>query len=172
MSKGLIRSLSRGIPLAQQITKKTIVLDGKTMIMTGATGVGWGTVVLEGLPEANILILGLVLDATFTDSEAAAGDISSAVFNSDVALGTVPGDDATPTGAQVDILASTSVAAATASVASARVPLATAALLDNTAGTGEINLTFLIDDAEIGGDTAVINLGGSLHIVYITLGDD
>lgn len=166
--KGLIRSLGRAAPLEQWITKRTIPLTDKTMTMTGATGVGWGTVVLEGLPEANILVLGLVLDATFTE---ASGDIVD-TFDGDVSLGTAPTTDNTLSGAEVDILASTAIPQATAGVASLRAPLAVPLMLDNTDGAGEINLNMLIDDADISGDTGVITLSGALYLVYVTLGDD
>ncbi len=170
MSKGLIRSQERGAALEQKITKMTLSLDGLAMAITEDTAIGWGTVVVGGLPEANILLLGLVMDATLT----ASGTGIEADFAGSVALGTVAtaDDDITTPATNDDMLTSTAYSAADTSVATFKVDNATSVIIDNTDGTAEINLNVIIDDAGVAGDVGVLTAAGALYIVYVTLGDD
>lgn len=171
MSKGLARSLSRGNALEQNVTKIRLSLN-EAMTFTGSTGVVVGqTAVIAGLPEANILILGAVANLTFTGPTSAnlADD-----FQGDFALGSTPIDDATIGGADADIIASTAIAAATAEVSAAnRATTAAQSIIDNTDGSGELNLNVLLDADEVtDGEDVVVTVTGTVDVAFITLGDD
>lgn len=173
MGKGLPRSLSRGPALRQDVVKRTISLDGKTVTVS-ATGsaVGFGSLAVEGLEEGNILLLGAVGNVGFAGSGSDANLTDT--WSGDFGVGTTPADDATISGTDVDLLPSTAIGAATSEViAATRAANATQAILDNTAGDLEINLNLLIDAANIVDDESVtITLSGTLHLVYSVLGDD
>ena len=88
-------------------------------------------------------------------------------------IGSAPTADATLSGSEVDIIASTALGAATAGVSPrARGTNATQVILDNTDGSLELNLNLLIDDANISADSQSLTASGELHIVYSVLGDD
>lgn len=171
--KGLQRSIARGPKGTRGTLKKAFVLSTETISVVGATGVGFGTLVLGGLPEGNLVMLGAVANISFsgTGSDANLGD----TWSGDFGIGTTPASDGTLGGGDDDIIASTAIGAATAEViAQARYTSALAdhgAIVDNTAGTAEINLNLLIDDADIGG-TSVITIAGTVDIAYMILGDD
>lgn len=166
MAKGLSRSLSRGAEQTAPIRKKTGAVNA-TLTMTGVTGVGWGTTVLSGLPEGNVLLLGFVSNLTFLS-----GGTISATWSGDYGVGTTPADDGTITAGDVDIIASTALGAATAgSFGPVRGADSDAGILDNTAGTLELNLNLLIDDADISANDPV-TVTGDYALSYIVLSDD
>lgn len=168
MGKGLPRSMARGPERRQEIVKKTIPIN-HTIVVDGATGVGFGSVVIGALPEGNILLLGAV---AYVGLDAPASGIV-ADFDGDYSIGTTPASDATLSGADVDVIASTATTQAVATVAPAtRSANATQAVLDNTDGSLELNLNLLIDDADISADDVEIAATGFLHLAYIVLGDD
>lgn len=168
--KGLPRSTSRG-PLARQdIVKQVVKLNKLPITVNGATGVGFGTAVLGDLPEGNILFLGAVSYVQITKATAAGVQDT---FDGDYSIGSAPTADATLSGSEVDIIASTALGAATAGVSPrARGTNATQVILDNTDGSLELNLNLLIDDANISADSQSLTASGELHIVYSVLGDD
>lgn len=152
------------------VHRQDIPIQGLTVAMTGTTGVGWGTGVIQGLPEGNILLLGALLNCKITEASASISD----TFDGDIAIGSAPTADATLSGAEVDIIPSTATPQAVSSVSTVRAPSTTTengSILDNTAGSLELNLNLLIDDADISGDDNV-TIDGVLHIVYAVLGDD
>lgn len=168
--KGLVRSMSRAPAQRTDVKKLNIALSAVALSIVGASGIGFGSVVIRGLPEGNILLLGAVCNAQFTKSAADAN--ATATFDGDFGIGTTPASDATITGGDVDIIASTALGAATAGLSPAlRATNAAQAILDNTAGDLELNLNLLIDDAAISG-TAAFTVSGFLSIAYIVLGDD
>jgi len=172
MAKGLRRSLSRGPALLEAVIKETLNLGG-TIEVDGATGVGFGTVVLAGLPQGNFMLLGAVAYVQLTGP----GTGHTADFEGDYSIGSAPTADATLSGAEVDIVPSTALAAATANVSPLTRGLQSdgslcGVVLDNTAGDLELNLNVLIDDADISADDVDFTLGGSVHLVYTMLGDD
>ena len=168
--KGLPRSRSRGSAQVTPITKLNIPLRNFALTVAGATGVGFGSVVIAGLPAGNILLLGAVAYAQFSKNGDA--DVQDA-FDGDFSIGTVATADTDVADAgEADIIASTALGAATAGLSPAlRATNATQAILDNTDGSLELNLNLLIDDANISGDATFL-VNGSLHIAYIALGDD
>lgn len=173
MSKGLNRSLSRSEPLKAHIIKQTIVVRDLAISVAGTSGVGFGSAVAAGLPEGNILLLGAVANMSFAGSGADAALVDT--WEGDFAVGTTPASNGTLTGADIDIVGSTALAAATAEVSPTTrgvgVTATNAAILDNTAGTLEANLSLLIDDADISG-TVPITATGEIYLSYVMLGDD
>tara|TARA_R110000851_G_scaffold268071_2_gene420685 strand:+ start:15764 stop:16291 length:528 start_codon:yes stop_codon:yes gene_type:complete len=175
MSKGFPRSLGRQNKAVAATVKDTIVLDGKTVTVTSvAAAIGFGSLQIHDFPEGNILVHGIAGTIGFAGSGADANLADT--WEGDFGIGTTPAADATITGADVDIVASTASGAATAEViAPARIAsaLAAALMLDNTDGSLELNLNVLIDAADIVDDESVVlTLSGTLQIAYVVLGDD
>lgn len=169
--KGLIRSLSRGSPSRQDVVKQVVKVRSLALQVDGASGVGFGSAVIGDLPEGNILFLGAVAYMQFTKAATATG--IQATFDGDYGIGTTPASDATITGADVDIIASSALGAATSGVSPVvRGANATQAIFDNTDGSLELNLNLLIDDANISADDQDLTVTGELHILYAVLGDD
>lgn len=172
MSKGLTRSLGRAAPTLAKIVKQRVKARGVALSIDGATGVGFGAAVIGDLPAGNILLLGAVAYVTIT--EASAG--ITAVFTGNFSVGSAPTADATLSGAEVDVIQSTALAAATAGVSPRTRGTSAAAIcgtvLDNTDGSLELNLNVLIADAEISADDAVASADVDMEISYVVLLDD
>jgi hypothetical protein len=169
--KGLPRSLSRGLLARQDVVKQVVKVNELAIQVDGATGVGFGSAVIGGLPEGNILFLGAVAYMQFTKAASATGIQDT--FDGDYSIGSAPTDDATLSGSEVDIITSTALGAATDGVSPrARGTNATQVILDNTDGSLELNLNLLIDDADISADEQSLTASGELYIVYSVLGDD
>jgi hypothetical protein len=170
--KGLIRTLARGKPQNQAVRKQRVKLTAKAIQVDGATGVGWGTAVIGDLPEGNILILGAAAYLQFTKAAAASG--IQAAFDGDYSIGTTATADATLSGTDVNIIASSALGAATAGVSPVArgISAAPGAPLDNTDGSLELNLNLLIDDANISADDQDLTVTGVVDIVYVVLLDD
>jgi len=133
--------------------------------------IAWGTAVIGDFPEGNIKYQGCVGYVTLDEN----GDAGiSDTFNSDFAVGTAPTADATLAGAEVDLIAETAIAAATAGV-TPRTRATGAAedgiYFDNTDGSLEINLQVLIDDADISASGNIL-ADVDLTISYIVMDDD
>lgn len=165
--KGMIRSLARN-PFAQPVRKLSIPVRALALSIAGTTGVGFGTVPIGDLPPGNILFLGAVAYMQFTTAD---GDVV-ATYDGDYSIGSAPTADAALAGAEVDIIPSTAMGAATAGVSPVvRGANATQVMLDNTDGSLELNLNVLIDDVSISG-TGDFLVSGVLHIAFTVLGDD
>lgn len=173
MTKGLPLSLSRGAPARQAIIKQTVKVRGASLTVNGASGVGFGSVVIGDLPQGNVLLLGAVAYMQFTGPTSS--DLAD-TWSGDFAVGTTPAGDGSLTNADVDIVASTAVGPAVAEASPrTRGVAATAtngAILDNTDGSLELNLSLLVDDANIGADDLVFLVNGELQLVYVILLDD
>lgn len=174
MTKGLTRSLSRGPALKQHMLKQTFVAKALAFTVDGLSGVGFGTVVLGDFPEGNILFHGAIGYMSFAGPGGSA-DLDDN-WEGDYGIGTTPAADGTLTNADVDLLPSTALAAATAEVSPrTRIPSTDAlngVILDNTDGSLEINLNVLVDDANIGADGIAITADGEFQILYTVLLDD
>lgn len=174
MGKGLPRSHSRGEALKQDIIRQTFVAKDLALTVAGAAGVGFGSAVLGGLPEGNILLLGATSYLTFT------GPISGSLdddWQGDYGIGSAPVADADLGDASDDdFIPSTAIGAATVEVSprtrGASGTTEGGTILDNTDGSLELNVNLLVDDADIGADGLVFTVDGELHIAYIVLGDD
>ena len=172
--KGLVRSLGRGRPLDQIVSKLLLSPRASPFTVDGAAGIGFGTAVLGGLPQANILLLGAVGYMKIDGPGGDAGLVDT--WAGDFGIGTTPASDGTLTAADIDIIDSTALAAAVAEqgVRTRGVPVTpiVPAILDNTDGSLEVNLNVLVDDANISADAIPFTVTGDLWISYVTLGDD
>jgi hypothetical protein len=167
--KGLKRTLKnqRG-DIVQNVTIP--VRNLQVSVADGAPG--FGTSVIAGLPQGNILYLGGVAYLRFFTSDA---DVT-ATFDGDFSIGTVPTVDNDVADAnEADIIPSTAMGAATAKLSPVIRGVSTDALggliIDNTANTLELNLNVLIDDAAISG-AAVFTVNGTVSLAYLVMGDD
>ena len=172
MGKGLPRSLARGAPQRQEIIRQVVNINHSVAVTATGAAVGFGTSVIGDLPEGNILFLGAVGYVQLSGSGSDAN--LDATWDGDFSVGTAPTADVTLSGAEVDILPSTALGAATAEVSPrVRAVNATQAMLDNTDGSLELNLNVLIDAANIV-DGATVNLTarGTLQLAYVVMLDD
>lgn len=173
MTKGLPRSLARGSRARQEIVKQRVaVSDVVVTVSAVGTAVGFGSAVIGGLPEGNILLLGTVANLAFTGSGSDAALVDD--WEGDFGIGTTPADDATISGTDVDIIGSTAIGPATAeAIATVRATNATTAIIDNTAGDAELNLNLLVDASDMTDDeVSDITVSGDFWIIYTVLGDD
>jgi hypothetical protein len=173
MAKGLPRSLANAKAGTEQ-TPRRVRYTAKNLALTitggASTAVGAGTVVLGGLPQGNILLLGGVGYLQFSSAAAAV----ATDWEGDFAIGTTADANSTLAAGDVDIIASTEIGAATSKVSPLiRCTRTTAAVIDNTANDLELNLNVLTDDNDVTDVTAAAFLvNGYLDLVYIVLGDD
>ena len=171
MSKGLPRSMSRGRPLDQEIIRLTRPIRGLVMPTTDAgASNAWGTLPLVGLPQGNVLILGGILNLQAT--RGVDGNLI-ATFASNFSLGTAATADATLSGNEVNIIASTAMAAAVAGISSGNrlVTVAGTQIIDNTDNLLSLNLNASIPDASSAANSS-LTLEGFLSLAMIMLGDD
>lgn len=173
MTKGLSRSIGRAAPL-QGILRKQLVTVRDQVIAVSATGnaIGFGSGVISDFPQGNVLFLGAVGYMQFSGSGSDANLVDT--WEGDFGVGTTPAGDATLTAADVDIIASTALAAATAEVGPrTRGTGVTQAIFDNTDDSLEINLSVLIDAADITDDQSVnLTVNGELELLYSMLLND
>lgn len=164
--KGLLRSLARShkVPVTRTIKASSLALE-----VDGASGVGFGSAVLADFPQGNIRVIGAVANMQFTGPTS--GSLAD-TWQGDFAIGSTPASDGTLTGADVDIVASTALAAATAEVSPKTRGTGSGVLLDNTDGSLEMNISLLVDDANISADDLDFTVDGELYISYQVLGDD
>jgi hypothetical protein len=172
MAKGLIRSMSRGSKQLDDIIKQVVRIRSLPINVDGLTGNGWGTVVLSGLPEGNVLFNGCV--CYLTVRTAAAGII--ATFTGSYALGTTATTDSTVSGTEINIVPATTLAAATAGV-SPRTRGSSGAtesgvIFNNTTNTLRTTLNLLIDDASISANGQACTVDADVFLSYIMLGDN
>lgn len=168
MVKGLARSISRGKAQVPQML--TLRVRSKQFVVDGATGVGFGSFVAGGLPFGNILLLGAVAYLQFTGPGSAG---LTDTWEGDFGVGSTPASDGTITGADVDIIPSTALAAATAEASPVtRGTGATQVIIDNTDGSAEVNVSLLVDDASISSDDLTFTANGEIYLAYMVLGDD
>jgi hypothetical protein len=171
--KGLPRSRSRGSPQRDNVRRQRIRVSALPITVSGASGVGFGTAVIGGLPEGNILLLGALCYLKFTKNPAAS--VQDA-FDGDFSIGTAPTADATLSGSEVDIIPSTALGAATAGVSptvrATHAVAVTGTVYDNTDKSLELNLNMLIDDANISAANQVMKVDGYVDIAYAVMGDD
>lgn len=168
MTKGLIRSQARGRPVRAPVVKLNIPITALALTVAGASGIGFGTAVLRGLPEGNILLLGAVSNIQVFTADA--GVI--ATWTGSYGIGTAANADTSLAGTDVDIVPAATLAAATAKLSPiTRSAQGAQSVIDNTANNTNINLNILIDDASISSN-APVTVTGFLSIAYIVLGDD
>lgn len=171
--KGLPRSMSRGAAQRQEIVKQTVVVRNQVVAVTGVgVAVGFGTGVIGDFPEGNILFLGAVAYFEIKGSGADANLVDT--WNGDFSVGTAPTVDVTLSGAEVDLIPSTSTTIAVAEVSPrTRAVNAVQAIFDNTDNSLEVNLNILVDAADItDGATVNLTVNGEVTLAYIIMSDD
>lgn len=167
--KGLIRSLSRGPKAQAPIVRQAFVLNDLAITVDGATGVGFGTVVAGDFPEGNILFLGGISYLQFYSADVGV----TTTWTGNYGVGSTATADATLSTTDVDLIASGAISAATAGLSPVtRSSNATVVMLDNTDGSLELNLNFIVADATISADDVPFVVDGYIELVYIVLGDD
>jgi hypothetical protein len=91
----------------------------------------------------------------------------------DFGVGSTPASDGTLSAADVDMIDSTELAAATAEVSPrTRGTGNTQVILDNTDGSLEVNVSLLVDDASVSADAIPITVSGEIEILYTQVLDD
>lgn len=171
MTKGLPRSLSRGKAQPEAITKIRIPIDHVISVVAVTTAIGFGSVVLTGLPEGQLKIMASAIKVQFNGPTT--GDLVD-TWEGDFSLGSTPVSNATISTGDEDLVGITALAAATAELS----PETNAVngvdhVLDNTAGDLEVNLNLLVDAADITDSTTVImSITGYAEISLITMLDD
>ncbi len=172
MSKGLNRSRARGKPLLSSVVKLTIPVTALALSTgsSGATGDGWATAVLRGLPEGNLLILGAVASLQFTSADAGLTTTWTGAY----AIGTSATADATLSGTDANVVQSTTLSAATAKVSPLTRGTSSAATtpLDNTDKSLNLNLNVKVDDATISANGVAMTVTGQVYVAVLVLGDD
>lgn len=169
--KGSPRSL-RG---AGNAGVKTMVIPIKNLqlaITDPGAAIAFVSAVIGGLPKGNVLLLGSVCNLQLFS--ASAGLITN--YTGNFSVGTVATADATLNGAEVNVIPSTAIAAATAKLSPLTRGQSTApAIIDNTSLTTSniplpLNLNVIIPDASISANSILV-ANGTLWIAYTVLGD-
>lgn len=165
MARGIPRSLARSSGLRRSFVVRGTV----TITVDGSSGAGFGTAVLGRLPEGNLSFHAAV--AYF--SVLSAGTPVSATFSGDVGIGTTATADATLGTTDVNVIGSTAIGPAVAGViAATRGTGTTYALIDNTAGTTNLNINLSVDDADVSGTTGTVTIEVVVYLDMVVLGDD
>lgn len=172
--KGLPRSMAHAVPgTAATLRRITYPVKNVTVnAAAAAAGVGFGTVVLGYLPEGNILYLGGVSYLQFLTADADIG----ATWTGSYGVGTAADADGSLAGTEVNLIGSSSIAAATAKLSPVTRGVSAAdasEVLDNTASDLELNLNFVVTAADIADASAAdFTVNGYVQLVYMVLGDD
>lgn len=174
MAKGLPRSHKHANKALAPIVRETLVPIDQSITIDASGTDGFGSLIIGDFPEGNIVFLAAVSYFAFSGSGSDA-DLADN-WAGDYGIGTTPADDGTISAADVDIIPTTALAAATAEVSprtrAEHAVATTGQVFDNTDGSLEINLNLLIDDANIAGIDSVLTVAGELYLSYIVLGDD
>lgn len=156
-----------------------IPVKGLLVTITAAgAGVGFGTAVLRGLPQGNIVVKAAVAYLRFQTTDT---DVIAA-FNGDFSIGTTPDADGSLATTEIDIIPSTALGPAVArvtpvaraqSAATGNVLTNNVLMFDNTDGSLELNLNVLIDAADMtDATTAVLTVDGAVYLDCSVMGDD
>lgn len=166
MARGAPRILKRANIVQQSLR---VPFDVEVTV-DGSSGNGFGSAVCAGLAEANIHFKAAV---AYVEVVSTTGESIDADWSGDVSFGTTASADATLGGTDANIIGSTALGPASGGViAPRRGTGTTAALLDNTDGSLEINLNLSVDDANVADTDSVVRLRGVLFIDATVLGDD
>lgn len=176
MAKGLPRSLAHS-DKALELIEKNIDLSGFTVTVTSVTtGIGGGSVVVDTLPETDLILFGALGKELGFDGSGEA-DLTE-TWEGDVSLGTSADADLDLTSPASDenLLPSTAIGPATSKVITGADVAQTAANLPGTfLGVGsarDVNLNLLVDAADIADDgSAVVTLSGVISLYYVLVGD-
>ncbi len=176
MAAPLPASLQRGLHLKPAQYRFELPFSLSVTVVTVTTAVGFGFVKITDLPEGFLLFQGAVLkDLVITENGSADVDDD---WNGDVAVGSVGTIDVDVGDAgEANFIGSTALTEAVAGVAPS-IDIMSAegingVMLDNTAGSLDINLNLLVDAADMADDKSVVfGVTGTLIISFVPLGDD
>lgn len=153
------------------VSKTVFTLTNGVVTMADAAGVvGYGGRKFGELPQGNISILGATANLAVTKTSAGI----NADWDGDFAVGTVTAAaDATLTGTEANIIASTATPQAVAGATTAKGRSTAAVVLDGTTTPVSLFLNFLVDDADQDMTTTPCNLilNGTVTVSWINLGD-
>lgn len=171
--RGLTRSLGR-VPAGKSASPQRVRFNLKDLVVnvTGgaSTAKGFGSAVVGGLPEGNILLMGGIAYIALSSTDA---DVI-ATFEADFSVGTTATADATLDTTDANIFAETSMGTASSkATAIIRAEKKALEMFDNTAGTSAVNLNVITDDNSVTDSLVGTFLAnGYIELVYIVLGDD
>jgi hypothetical protein len=177
MTQGLARELAR-VPFGQEFGFRRYRVPVRNKVVNVAAagaGVGFGTVVLAGLPQGYLLYAGGVAQLGFSTADT---DVVAA-FEGQFSIGTTPDADGTLATTEIDLIAATDITAASRVVPGTIGHHANSSgasslqLIDNSAGTAELNLNVTIDAADItDAEDADLTVNGYVDLVFCIVGDD
>lgn len=151
------------------IHKTVITLTDFPVDVGNTTGASFGGAKLYDFPAGVLNVLGCVANLAF---DWAGTDIGAGGAG-DFSLGTTITADATLSGTDANLLASTAMTdPAVAGVTDGAGHLATAAIIDGHSAAASANLNIIIDDADVeNGADDVVKVSGTITIVWINNGD-
>lgn len=162
-----------GVSMSQNpgtISKVLTFLNTPLPLIDTAATVARCALKIFDFPDGQVKIIGATVDLVLTKSAAGV----NADWDGDFSLGTVAAAaDATLTGTEANVIASTATPQAVAGVSSAKAIIAADVLLDGTATAIDLYLNVLVDDADQDVTTTPTNLiaNGKITLTYAMLGD-
>lgn len=170
-SQGTVAGTGISQSAGAEALTRVIKLTNRVVALTDVPGVVayLGTKLLD-FPEGLLQITGCVANLAVTKSSAGV----NATWNGDFSLGSATAaGDATLTGTEADIVASTATPAAVAGATTAKGVNTGVVTLDGTTTAKDLYLNVLIDDADHNVAATPCNLifNGTIEITYDILGD-
>ena len=153
------------------VHKTTLTMVNKPVTVGNTTGVSFGGSKIYDFPAGRILVLGVTLASVSFDLTDA-GNVTpiDATMGGDIAVGSTVAGDGTLTGADVDLIPSTSIDPISGGVTGAA--LAASAQFDGTTSPLDAYFNILIDDADVGNAASdVLLVNGTLTITWLNCGD-
>jgi hypothetical protein len=158
-----------GLASSGDVVQQTVLFLDHTPITTvGATGVGFGSVLLGAFPAGRILLLGTTVSLAFPIISTE-GDLANTA-DGDFAMGTIACTDGDLTDAtDVNILPKTATSANSLSTA-VGAALAASAQIDGTSTDVPVYISVALDDAETD-ETSIVGATGTVTLTWVNLGD-
>lgn len=170
MAKGLVRSQGRALPGTEAgFLRVTYPIKNVSVtIGAAAAGPGIGTVVIGDFPKGDIVFVAGVSSLSLSTADT---DFT-ATYDGSYSVGTTADADGTLAGTEVNLIASSTIAAATARVSNNnRGSGATPAVFNNTDNSLEVNLNIAIDAADVtDAQSGTFVLNGFVTLFYATVG--
>jgi hypothetical protein len=182
MTKGLPRALGRPpVGTEQFVRRLRVPINVSVTAAAAGAGVGFGTVVIGKLPEGNVLLFGA--GGYFNFSSTSANLV--ATWGGNFGVGSAVTAAGALTTTEVNIIASSAIAAAVAKVSNGNKGLfttgggassftnTTPVMINNTAAGVSLNFNIAVNAADItDAQSAPITVTGYLDLVFMVLGDN
>lgn len=153
------------------VHKTVVKFDAHTIAVADAAGVvAYASRKFLDLPAGAIIIHGVVANLTINKSSAGINND----FDGDFSVGTATAaGDATLTGTEANLIASTATPQATAGATTAKGRSTAAVYLDGTSTAVDLFLNILVDDADHDVTTTAANLiiNGTITVIWSNMGD-